>query len=44
MTRAVGVAFVAPSVTTYVNLNPGESVNLLNDCPSFPKVILKSTL
>lgn len=23
MTRAVGVAFIAPSVTTFVNLNPG---------------------
>lgn len=27
MTRPLGVAFIAPSVTTYVNLNPGESVN-----------------
>lgn len=23
-TRPVGVAFIAPSVTTYVDLNPGE--------------------
>lgn len=23
MTRAVGVAFIAPSITTYINLNPG---------------------
>ncbi|MCI4388328.1 hypothetical protein PGIGA_G00084420 [Pangasianodon gigas] len=26
MTRAVGVAYIAPSVTTYVNLNPGYRV------------------
>lgn len=25
MTRAVGVAYIAPSVTTYINLNPGTS-------------------
>lgn len=24
MTRPLGVAFIAPSVTSYVNLNPGE--------------------
>lgn len=24
MTRPLGVAFIAPSVTTYVNLNPGN--------------------
>lgn len=24
MSRPLGVAFIAPSVTTYVNLNPGE--------------------
>ena len=29
MTRPVGVAFIAPSVTTYVNLNPGEEHILL---------------
>lgn len=23
-TRPLGVAFIAPSVTTYINLNPGE--------------------
>lgn len=27
MTRPVGVAFIAPSVTTYINLNPGEWMN-----------------
>lgn len=26
MTRPLGVAFVAPSVTTYINLNPGEFI------------------
>ncbi|XP_004076363.2 sphingomyelin phosphodiesterase [Oryzias latipes] len=30
MTRAVGVAFVAPSVTTYVNLNPGYRVYIVD--------------
>lgn len=30
MTRPLGVAFIAPSVTTYVDLNPGESRNHLN--------------
>lgn len=25
MTRAVGVAYIAPSVTTYINLNPGKT-------------------
>lgn len=29
MTRPIGVAFVAPSVTTYVNLNPGESIGAM---------------
>ena len=27
MSRPLGVAFIAPSVTTYVNLNPGEFTN-----------------
>lgn len=27
MTRPVAVAFIAPSITTYVDLNPGESIN-----------------
>ena len=27
MTRPLGVAFIAPSVTTYINLNPGELKN-----------------
>lgn len=27
MTRPLGVAFIAPSGTTFVNLNPGESIN-----------------
>lgn len=26
MSRPLGVAFIAPSVTTFVNLNPGESI------------------
>jgi sphingomyelin phosphodiesterase len=26
MTRPVGVAFIAPSATTYINLNPGEEL------------------
>lgn len=30
MTRPLGVAFIAPSVTTYVNLNPGEFINQLS--------------
>uniref|UniRef100_A0A8C8GR96 Sphingomyelin phosphodiesterase n=1 Tax=Oncorhynchus tshawytscha TaxID=74940 RepID=A0A8C8GR96_ONCTS len=30
MTRAVGVAFIAPSITTYVNLNPGYRVYLVD--------------
>lgn len=25
MTRPLGVAFIAPSVTTYINLNPGTA-------------------
>ncbi|KAL0994951.1 hypothetical protein UPYG_G00129820 [Umbra pygmaea] len=30
MTRALGVAFIAPSATTYVNLNPGYRVYLVD--------------
>uniref|UniRef100_A0A673Z0Y8 Sphingomyelin phosphodiesterase n=1 Tax=Salmo trutta TaxID=8032 RepID=A0A673Z0Y8_SALTR len=30
MTRAVGVAFIAPSITTYINLNPGYRVYLVD--------------
>lgn len=27
MSRPLGVAFIAPSATTYINLNPGEFIN-----------------
>lgn len=27
MSRPLGVAFIAPSVTTYINLNPGECIS-----------------
>ncbi|KAJ7997559.1 hypothetical protein DPEC_G00230260 [Dallia pectoralis] len=30
MTRALGVAFIAPSATTYINLNPGYRVYLMD--------------
>ena len=39
MTRPLGVAFIAPSVTTYINLNPGELIELV-----FPSVQKQHTL
>jgi len=30
MTRPVGVAFIAPSATTYINLNPGQELTVIN--------------
>ena len=35
MKRPLGVAFIAPSVTTYINLNPGELIELV--FPTFQK-------
>lgn len=48
MTRAVGVAFIAPSITTYINLNPGThthtppQVHTLHPCPTLEFVASQS--
>lgn len=42
MTRPLGVAFVAPSVTSYVNLNPGEFKNyIFQPCSSSTALTVK---
>ncbi|XP_067113677.1 sphingomyelin phosphodiesterase [Osmerus mordax] len=41
MTRAVGVAFIAPSVTTYINLNPGYRVYFVDgNYPGSSRMVL----
>lgn len=37
MTHPLGVVFIAPSVTTFVGLNPGELIIELNHLPAFHK-------